>query len=193
MPTRLIAQYTLPSGQTVEVRHGDLTEEDTDAIVNAANSRLAHGGGVAGAIVRKGGREIQEESNRWVQEHGPVPTGQVAVTGAGRLPARYVIHAVGPVWQGGHQNEDELLRQAVWNSLAKAHDLGLRSIALPAISTGIFGFPKDRGARIIVETVLDFLQRHPDSPLRLVRLTNIDATTVSLMKQALEAAAQAQS
>ncbi len=187
---RTLASYTSPSGQTVEVRLGDLTQEDTDAIVNAANSRLAHGGGVAGAIVRRGGREIQEESRRWVQEHGPVPTGQVAVTGAGRLPARYVIHAVGPVWRGGHQDEEALLRQAVWNSLAKAHDLGLASIALPAISTGIFGFPKDRGARIIVDTVLEFLHTHPDSSLRLVRLTNIDESTARLLQQALAEAIQ---
>ncbi len=185
-----LASYTTPAHQTVEVRLGDLTQEDTDAIVNAANSRLAHGGGVAGAIVRRGGREIQEESRRWVQEHGPVPTGQVAVTGAGRLPARYVIHAVGPVWRGGHQDEAALLRQAVWNSLARAHQMGLASIALPAISTGIFGFPKDRGARIIVETVLEFLHRHPDSPLRRVRLTNIDEATARLLQRALAEAVQ---
>lgn len=176
---RTVAEHRLPSGQRLSVVHGDLTEEATDAIVNAANERLQHGGGVAGAIVRKGGWEIQEESDRI----GYVPTGQVAVTGAGRLPARYVIHAVGPVWRGGQAGEDELLRSAVWNALQKAHGMGLASIALPAISSGIFGFPKERCARILVETALEFCAQHPQSPLREIRFTNIDLPTVRVFEE----------
>jgi len=176
----LKSEYRTPSTQLLQIRHGDLTEEDTDAIVNAANSHLAHGGGVAGAIVRRGGRVIQEESDRWIREHGTVPTGQVAVTGAGSLRCKYIIHAVGPVWQGGKQNEDELLRAAVWNSLMKAHEMKLASIALPAISSGIFGFPKDRCAAILVKTALEFCEQYPASSLREIRFTNIDEVTVNV-------------
>ncbi len=182
----LKAEYRTQSGQVVQVRYGDLTQEEADAIVNAANSHLAHGGGVAGAIVRRGGRLIQEESNRWVREHGIVPTGEVAVTGAGNLPSKYVIHAVGPVWHGGNRNEDQLLRSALWNSLMKAQEMKLTSIALPAISSGIFGFPKDRCARILIQTALDFCAQYPDSPLREIRFTNIDQPTVSLLQAELQ-------
>lgn len=176
----LIAQLVTASGQAVQARLGDLTGERVDAIVNAANEHLAHGGGVAGAIVRAGGPAIQDESSRWVREHGIVRTGGVAVTGAGNLPCKAVIHAVGPVWHGGSKGEDESLRSAVRNSLLKAHELSLTSIAMPAISSGIFGFPKDRCAGILVETVMDFCDRYPDSPLREIRFTNVDRLTVDL-------------
>jgi len=176
----LVSAYQTEAMRTIEVRQGDLTEEDTDAIVNAANSHLMHGGGVAGASVRRGGHVIQAESDRWVAEHGPVPTGQVAVTSAGNLPARVVIHAVGPVWQGGRAGEDDLLRSAVWNSLARAEELELNSLALPAISSGIFGFPKDRCAAILVKAALDFCGEHPEGHLRQIRFTNIDRQTVDI-------------
>jgi O-acetyl-ADP-ribose deacetylase (regulator of RNase III) len=182
----LKAEYLAKSGQVIQVRHGDLTQEDVDVIVNAANTHLAHGGGVAGAIVRSGGRAIQEESDRWVRKHGTVPTGQVAVTGAGDLPCKYVIHAVGPVWHGGNENEDELLRLAVWNGLTKAHEMKLATIALPAISSGIFGFPKDRCAAILVKTALDFCEQYSDSPLREIRFTNIDQPTVDVLQAELQ-------
>lgn len=136
---------------SVELVEGDITGLEADAIVNAANSYLKHGGGVAAAIVRKGGQVIQEESDRWVREHGPVPVGGVAVTGAGRLRARYVIHAVGPRF--GDEGGDEKLASAVRNSLLKAEELGLRSIALPAISTGVFGYPYERCARIMARVL----------------------------------------
>jgi O-acetyl-ADP-ribose deacetylase (regulator of RNase III) len=182
----LLAEYKTDSGQVLQVRQGDLTQEDADAIVNAANSQLAHGGGVAGAIVRRGGPVIQEESDRWVHQHGPVSTGQVAVTGAGKLPAKHIIHAVGPVWHGGIQGEAELLRAAVWNSLTRAHQMELSSIALPAISSGIFGFPKERCARILVQTALDFCREYPDSPLREIRFVNIDRATAELFQKEVE-------
>lgn len=177
----VLAEYVTPSGQSIQARLGDLTEERVDAVVNAANQYLAHGGGVAGAISRRGGPVIQVESDRWVREHGPVPTGEVAVTLAGNLPCKLVIHAVGPVWRGGTHGEDELLRSAVWNSLAAAHDRGLASIALPAISSGIFGFPKPRCAAILVQTALAFCQAHPDTSLREIRFTNIDRPTAELI------------
>ncbi len=181
----LKAELTAPSGQVIQIRRGDLTQEEVDAIVNAANSHLAHGGGVAAAIVRRGGWVIQEESARWVREHGSVPTGQAALTTAGKLPCRFVIHAVGPVWQGGDQGEDELLRRAVWNSLLKADELKIESIAMPAISSGIFGFPKDRCAAIFIQTALDFCAQYPHSSLRQIRLTNFDQPTVDIFETEL--------
>ncbi len=182
----VIVELTMPSGQKIQVRQGDLTAEATDAIVNAANGHLAHGGGVAGAIVRRGGAVIQEESAAWVATHGPVPTGQVAVTGAGALPCRQVIHAVGPVWQGGDAGEEEALRAAATNSLRQAHQLKLGSLAMPAISSGIFGFPKDRCAEILVDAAIAFCRAHGDSPLREIRFTNIDAPTVEVFRAELE-------
>ncbi len=182
----LVAEFVTQSGQAIQARQGDLTEERVDAIVNAANSQLAHGGGVAGAISRRGGPSIRAESSLWVHGHGAVPTGQVAVTSAGELPCKVVIHAVGPVWEGGSQGEDELLRMAVWNSLSKAHELKLASIALPAISSGIFGFPKPRCAAIMVAAALAFCDQNPDSSLREIRFTNIDGLTVRLFEAELQ-------
>jgi len=184
--SELKAELRLKSGQVIQARQGDLSEEAVDAIVNAANEHLQHGGGVAGAIVRRGGRTIQEESDRWVREHGSLPTGEVAVTRAGRLPCRFVIHAVGPVWQDGERGEEALLRQATTNSLLKAEELKLRSIALPAISSGIFGFPKERCAQIMLAAALDFCAQRPDSTLRGIRFTNIDAYTVDLCAAEVE-------
>jgi O-acetyl-ADP-ribose deacetylase (regulator of RNase III) len=140
-----------PQDVTFEIVQGDITREMVDAIVNAANSQLAHGGGLARAIVERGGEIIQEESDAWVREHGPVTHAEPAVTSGGALACRYVIHAVGPVWGSG--DEDAKLRQAVWGSLWRADQLGIASLALPAISTGIFGFPKERAARIIYQTL----------------------------------------
>lgn len=178
-----ITQHTLPSGARLSLYHGDLTEERVDVIVNAANEHLAHGGGVAGAIVRKGGAAIQRESDEWVRAHGgPVRTGTAAITGAGRLPAKFVIHAVGPVWSGDAERDDALLRGAVTSALTLADDKKLTSIALPAISTGIFGFPKDRGATVIAQAILDFCEAHPDSTLRDIRVTLIDQATVDVFK-----------
>ncbi|MBI4397330.1 MAG: macro domain-containing protein [Elusimicrobia bacterium] len=173
------------SGQIIQVRQGDITLETCDAIVNAANSQLSHGGGVAGAIVRRGGPAIQEESDAWVGKSGAVPTGHVAVTGPGRLSCRFVIHSVGPVWRGGERNEDKCLRSAVWNSLLKAHRMELASIAFPAISSGIFGFPKNRCAAVFIKTIFDFCEEFPESPVREIRLTNIDQPTVGAFEAEL--------
>jgi O-acetyl-ADP-ribose deacetylase (regulator of RNase III) len=174
--SRIVAEQTLPSGQTLRLIHGDLTEEKVDAIVNAANTRLAHGGGVAGAIVRRGGPDIQRESDAWVQQHGPVSHQRPAITGAGRLTCRYVIHAVGPVWGDG--DEDNKLRAAVTGSLTLADEHGLASLAIPAISTGIFGFPKDRGARVILDAVVDYFTEYPEALPNEVHITLIDEPTV---------------
>ena len=184
-----MGEYRTSSGQVIRSRQGDLTQEDVDAVVNAANSHLQHGGGVAGAIVRWGGQVIQDESDRWVRDHGPVPTGQVALTGAGKLNCRRVIHAVGPIWRDGRHQEPELLRAAVWNSLLAAHEAGLKSIALPAVSSGIFGFPKERCASILVRTALEFCEQRPDSPLREIRFTNVETETAGLFEAEVRALA----
>jgi O-acetyl-ADP-ribose deacetylase len=165
------------SGQKLQLVQGDLTDEHVDAIVNAANGHLQHGGGVAAVIVRKGGGIIQEESDLWVHEHGPVSPATPAYTSAGKLPSRYVIHAVGPVW--GEGEEDTKLFQAVTGSLLLAGELGLSSIALPAISTGIFGFPKPRAAEVIFRAISNFFLERPESSLRLIRLTLFDDPTIS--------------
>jgi O-acetyl-ADP-ribose deacetylase len=125
---------------------GDLTAQELDAIVNAANEQLAPGGGVCGAIRRAGGDEIFEEAARL----GGCATGDAKATGAGRLPARYVIHAVGPAWKGGGAGEQELLASAYRRSLEVAEELGCRTIAFPALSTGIYGYPVELAAPVAV-------------------------------------------
>lgn len=140
-------------GVTVELVEGDITELEADAIVNAANRYLKHGGGVALAIVRKGGEIIQKESDEYVRKHGPLPVGGVAVTSAGHLKAKYVIHTVGPRY--GSPSGDKKLADAIINSILKADELGLESVALPAISTGVYGYPYERCARIMAQTIAE--------------------------------------
>ncbi|MBL8057603.1 MAG: macro domain-containing protein [Anaerolineales bacterium] len=181
----LIAEYWLPAGQRLALWHGDLTEEAVDAIVNAANERLAHGGGLAGAIVRRGGHTIQAESDAWVRAHGPASHARPALTGAGRLPCRAIIHAVGPVWGSG--DEAAKLRTAYTAALALARDQGFNSLAFPSLSTGIFGFPVERAAPIAVRAVLDFCAAHPPAPPREIRFTLIDTPTVTVFERALPA------
>jgi O-acetyl-ADP-ribose deacetylase (regulator of RNase III) len=158
---------------------GDITGRDVDAIVNAANSHLQHGGGVAGAIVRKGGQIIQDESNRI----GFTPVGTAVITGAGKLPARFVIHAVGP--RMGEGDEDNKLKNAVINALSLASEKGLESISIPAISSGIFGFPKDRCAKILVGESADFLKIQKTS-LEIVEFCVYDNNTMEYFKRELE-------
>lgn len=172
----VVAEHQLPNGAILHLVHGDLTDEAVDAIVNAANAHLEHGGGVAGAIVRRGGPSIQTESNEWIRRHGLAGHDRPPLTSAGRLPSRYVIHAVGPVW--GEGDEDAKLASAVTSSLALAAEQGFVSLALPAISTGIFGFPKARGARVILDAIVAFFAAHPAASLHEVRITLIDEPSV---------------
>ncbi|MHB1043429.1 MAG: O-acetyl-ADP-ribose deacetylase [Eubacteriales bacterium] len=142
---------------TLKIIMGDITAQDTGAIVNAANSGLLGGGGVDGAIHRVGGPQILEECKEIRARQGKLPTGQAVITSGGSLKARYVIHTVGPVWSGGGRGEDELLRQAYLNSLTLAGERGIRSIAFPSISTGAYRFPVDRAARIALRAVHGFV------------------------------------
>jgi O-acetyl-ADP-ribose deacetylase (regulator of RNase III) len=146
----------------VAVKTGDITEENADAIVNAANSSLLGGGGVDGAIHRAGGPLILEECRKIRSEKLPdgLPEGDAVITSGGELPAKYVIHTVGPVWQGGHSNEQVKLASCYKNSLKIADEKKLKTICFPAISTGLFGFPQDKAAKISSETVKTFLNSH---------------------------------
>ena len=174
----ILFEFTGSGGALVRIVRADITGEPVDAIVNAANGVLAHGGGVAGAISRAAGPTLQEESARWVAEHGEVPTGGAAITGAGDLAARHVIHAVGPVWGTG--DEDAKLASAVRSALELAVEHGLSSISLPAISSGIFGFPKERCAEVILGVV------DPFEGLEEIRLCNFDDLTAGVFKAAAE-------
>jgi len=138
---------------------GDITEQATDAIVNAANSSLMGGGGVDGAIHRAGGPTIVEECKGIVARQGRLPAGQAVITTGGELRARYVIHTVGPVWRGGAGGEAELLESAYYECLKLAAENRLASISFPSISTGAYGYPVDEAARIAVNTVLSFLRQ----------------------------------
>ncbi|MCD5400975.1 O-acetyl-ADP-ribose deacetylase [candidate division NPL-UPA2 bacterium] len=156
---------------------GDITEQDTEAIVNAANSSLLGGGGVDGAIHRAGGPQILKECRGIRAEQGGCPTGQAVITSGGKLKARYVIHTVGPVWSGGKKNEDALLRQAYRNSLALAKKHNIQSISFPSISTGAYRFPLERAARLALSTVRDFLKEHSLQEVRFVLFGEKDFLT----------------
>ena len=176
---KIISEKTI-NGKTLRLVQGDITERDVDAIVNAANSQLQHGGGVAGAIVKKGGQVIQKESNKI----GYTPVGTAVITTAGTLPSKFVIHAVGP--RMGEGDEDNKLKNAVLNSLRLASEKGLKSISLPAISSGIFGFPKDRCAEILVKESLHHIKHHPKSSLELIEFCIYDDLTLGYFKNELE-------
>jgi O-acetyl-ADP-ribose deacetylase len=161
-----------PVGQgLIRILQGDLTLSDAEAIVNAANTHLAHGGGVAAAIVRRGGAQIQRESDRL----GHCPEGEAVVTGGGALQARYVIHTVGP--RGGDPEGDRKLARAAASSLQRARELGVASLAFPAVSAGIFGYPVERCAHILLDAARGHLREHPEGPLRRIDFVLFDPGT----------------
>ncbi len=161
------------NSSTLELCQGDITEQQVDAIVNAANSRLAGGGGVDGAIHRRGGPSIMAETRSRYPDG--CPTGSAVVTGAGNLPAKYVIHAVGPVWRGGTRREAELLAAAYRRCLELAVENQCRSVAFPSISTGAYGYPVEQAAEVALGTVIEFL-REQGRP-ELVRFVLFDTNT----------------
>lgn len=174
----VLIEHVLETGQKIQIAQGDITEEGVDAVVNAANEHLQHGGGVARTISKKGGSTIQKESNEWVRQHGRVPHARPAWTSGGCLPAKYVIHAVGPVWGDG--DEDSKLADAVRGSLQVADELKCSSIALPAISTGIFGFPKERAAKIIFSSIENYFLDNPSSTAKTIKLVLFDQSSVDV-------------
>jgi O-acetyl-ADP-ribose deacetylase (regulator of RNase III) len=165
--------------KTIRILKGDITERNVDAIVNAANSYLQHGGGVAAAIVRKGGHIIQQESNKI----GFVPVSEAVITTAGKLPCKAVIHAVGP--RMGEGQEDHKLKQAVENVLQLASQKGFSSISMPAISSGIFGFPKERCAKILVGESKRFLEENQSS-IQVVEFCLFDDETLNYFEKELD-------
>ncbi|MDX5482004.1 MAG: O-acetyl-ADP-ribose deacetylase, partial [Hymenobacteraceae bacterium] len=156
------------SAARIEVMQGDITRQQVDAVVNAANSSLLGGGGVDGAIHRAGGPAILEECKQIRARQGECPTGEAVITTGGNLPAQYVIHTVGPVWAGGGKGEPELLANCYRSSLRIATEKGLRSIAFPNISTGVYGYPKDQAAKVAVQTVKAYLKGQETGLERIV-------------------------
>jgi len=158
---------------------GDITAEETDAIVNAANSRLAGGAGVDGAIHRAGGPSILAEC----RNIGGCPTGQAVITTGGNLKAKYVIHTVGPIYRGGTKGEAELLGSCFTSSLKVASLRGLKSVAFPAISTGVYGYPLEEAAEVSLEAVIGYLKDHKD--IELVRFVLFDRRSLEVFAEAL--------
>ena len=166
--------------ERISVIEGDITRQEVEAIVNAANSNLLGGGGVDGAIHRGAGPELLQECRKL----GGCPTGQAKITGGYNLPAKWVIHTVGPVWRGGQQGEDELLASCYRNSLALAEEHGLKTLAFPSISTGAYGFPMERAAHIAVRETKAFLEK--STAVESVRLVCFGAQAYKIYANALE-------
>lgn len=167
---------------TVALVGGDITREAVDGIVNAANSSLMGGGGVDGAIHRAGGPAILEDCRRIVGKIGRLDTGQAVITTGGNLPARHVIHTVGPVWRGGNSGEPQLLADAYRNSLAVAEENGLRSVAFPSISTGVYGYPMEEAARVALRAITEYLEG--GSSITSVRIVLFGSEAMEAWKRA---------
>lgn len=166
------------------LKQGDITKQETEAIVNAANPSLMGGGGVDGAIHRQGGPAILEECKRIVAERGHLPPGQAVITTGGNLKAKKVIHTVGPIWRGGKSGEAETLASAYRESLKLAVENGIKSVSFPSISTGAYGYPVEQAAKIALETVIDFLKG--EERLEEVDFVLFDSRTFEIYRQTLE-------
>ena len=168
----------------LSLMQGDITRQETEAVVNAANSSLMGGGGVDGAIHRAGGPAILEECKKIRAERGPLPVGEAVITTAGNMKARYVIHTVGPIWHGGDTGEPELLASAYRESLKLASENHLSSISFPSISTGAYGYPVAQAAKVALQSVRTFL--HSDTSIKEVVFVLFDHHTYTIYRQALE-------
>ena len=160
----------------IKLIKGDITKEKVDAIINAANSSLMGGGGVDGAIHRAGGSEILKECKIIVDKQGRLPTGEAVITTGGLLPAKYVIHTVGPVYHNGKNQEPQLLRNAYYNSLKTGVENKIKSIAFPSISTGVYGYPIKEASKIALNTIIDFLkkEKHDYTEIKLIVFSDHD-------------------
>ena len=179
-----LVQATIKEAKVI-ITKGDITQQATDAIVNAANSGLMGGGGVDGAIHRAGGPAILEECKQIVSRQGRLPTGKAVITTGGNLKAKYVIHTVGPVWSGGSRGEAELLESAYRESLKLAAENNLTSISFPSISTGAYGYPVDEASRVALETVISFLGESTTS-IKEVVFVLFDSRTFDAYSSALQ-------
>ena len=173
-------------GRKLVLKKGDITEEEVDAIVNAANPYLRGGGGVDGAIHRKGGPSIMEECREIMRRRGgrPLERGEAVITGGGKLKAKYVIHTAGPVWMGGDKGEPEALRRAYTESLKLASSRGLKTVSFPSISTGAYGYPVREAARVAIKAIIDFLKGE-EAPEE-VRLVLYDDETYRVYEEVLK-------
>ena len=174
--------YTVNDAK-ISIIQGDITRQETDGIVNAANSGLMGGGGVDGAIHRAGGPMILEECIQIVAKQGQLPTGQAVITTAGNMPSKHVIHTVGPIWRGGNQNEPDLLASAYRESLKLAAENKLQSVSFPSISTGVYSYPVDKAAPIALKEVADFLKNQ--TSIKEVVFVLFDSRTYDAYKSAL--------
>jgi len=187
MKSIVLQEYKTPNGRLLQICKGDMTTEVVDVVVNAANSKLHHQDGLAGLLVRKGGYIIQKESDAHIKAHGILNEGEIAVTSAGSLEGiKFIFHAVGPYWRRGKNNEKILLEKAVNCCLQEADIRNLQSISIPALSSGIFGFPKDLCAKILIDSSKKYLQKHDNdskSTLKEIRLVNFDDYTCSVFEE----------
>lgn len=177
-------RYRIGKLSLLELVEGDITREETDAIVNAANSSLLGGGGVDGAIHRAAGPKLLEHCRKVRDQRGPLPAGQAVITGGGNLKAKYVIHTVGPVWNGGKVNEPQVLESCYCNSLEEANRKGLLSVSFPSISTGAFGYPTRLAAPIALRAVARIL--HEPRSVTLARFVLFDRDTHSTYAEAAQ-------
>lgn len=168
----------------IRIIQGDITKQQVDAVVNAANGSLMGGGGVDGAIHRAGGKQILDDCLRIIDMHGRCQTGEAVITTGGKLPARYVIHTVGPVWYGGHKNEAQLLANCYTNSLKLAVEKSVKTIAFPNISTGIYHYPKAEAAKVAMDTVQHFL--HTTNAITQVTFVCFDEENYRLYQQLMD-------
>ncbi|KAK6178592.1 hypothetical protein SNE40_013346 [Patella caerulea] len=179
------ASFQLKNTQILVVK-GDITDLNVDVIVNAANDRLQHIGGLAGHILQKGGQIIQDECKAHIQEHGQVYDGDCMMSGSGRLNCKKIVHAVGPRWAGGHSNESKILSTTILRTLELIMTHGYSSVALPAISTGIFGYPVKNATKVIVQAIAHHFERVPQSPIKSIYLIDIQNTSLKFFIEALK-------
>lgn len=177
-------RYRIGSKATLELAMGDITDETTDAIVNAANSGLLGGGGVDGAIHRAAGPALLAECKKIREQRGPLPPGQAVITSGANLKAKYVVHTVGPVWQGGKVNEPQILESCYCNSMEQANHKLCASVSFPSVSTGAFGYPVGPAAQIALRTIADLL--HEPKSVKLVRFVLFDEGTYQAYAAAAE-------
>lgn len=169
------SRYRIGGNAILELLLGDITQQETDAIVNAANSGLLGGGGVDGAIHRAAGPTLLAECRKVRELRGPLPPGEAVATGGGALKVKYVIHTVGPIWQGGQANEANILESCYRTSLQEAHRLSCSSISFPSVSTGVYGYPVEAAAEVALRTVVHELPNFPS--VRLARFLLFDQRT----------------
>jgi O-acetyl-ADP-ribose deacetylase len=179
-----VLRYRIGAEATLELAMGDITQETTDAIVNAANSSLLGGGGVDGAIHRAAGPDLLAECRRVREQRGTLPPGQAVATSGANLKARYVIHTVGPVWQGGSVNEPQILESCYCNSMEEANLRSCLSVSFPSVSTGAFGYPVHAAAQIALRAIADLL--HVPKSVKLVRFVLFDQKTYDAYAAAAE-------